>query len=116
VQTDEHFLTVMRYIEANPLRANIVKTAGDWPWSSFAVRGGIESPVALSDGPVELPRQWGRLVNESIESRQLDSLKRSFSRGIPFGESNWQSKTARKLGLESTMRSRGRPKKCTGHL
>lgn len=38
VQDNGHYLTVMRYIEANPLRAELVKRAGDWLWSSLAVR------------------------------------------------------------------------------
>src|SRR3990172_7915988 len=34
IQQDEHLLTVLRYIEANPLRARLVKRAEDWRWSS----------------------------------------------------------------------------------
>ncbi len=37
IQQDEHFLTVCRYVERNALRANLVKRAEDWPWSSLAV-------------------------------------------------------------------------------
>jgi hypothetical protein len=36
--------------------------------------------------------------------------------GAPFGDLNWQAVTAKKMGLESTMKPRGRPNKCTGHL
>ena len=39
IQDDDHLLTVLRYIEANPLRAGIVELAGDYPWSSFACHG-----------------------------------------------------------------------------
>jgi putative transposase len=116
VQEDGHYLTVMRYIEGNPLRAGIVKRAGDWPWSSFAVRQGVQSLFELSPGPVELPRQWEKLVGEEIEPRQVENLAKSFKRGMPFGDTVWQQITARKFGLESTMRPKGRPKKCTGHL
>ena len=35
VQDDHHLLTVMRYAEANPLRAKMVEKAEAWPWSSF---------------------------------------------------------------------------------
>src|SRR5262245_54234720 len=37
VQDDDHLLTVLRYIEANPLRAGIVRDAADYRWSSYAV-------------------------------------------------------------------------------
>src|SRR5947209_18377698 len=36
VQDDDHLLTVLRYIEANPLRAGLVRDAGDYRWSSYA--------------------------------------------------------------------------------
>ena len=34
VQEDDHYFTVCRYVERNPLRANLVKRAEDWQWSS----------------------------------------------------------------------------------
>jgi hypothetical protein len=37
-------------------------------------------------------------------------LRRSTSRGSPFGNADWVAKTAQKLGLESTLRNPGRPK------
>jgi len=116
VQDDAHYLTVVRYVEANPLRAGVVKRVTDWPWSSFNVRQGAEALFELSEGPVELPKNWESLVNEVIDSRRLGGLENSLKRGTPFGNSNWQSTTAKLLKLESTMRPKGRPKKCTGHL
>jgi putative transposase len=35
VETDEYFLTVMRYIHQNPLKAGIVKEILEYPWSSY---------------------------------------------------------------------------------
>ena len=35
VQSDEHFLTVCRYVERNPRRANLVRKAENWRWSSL---------------------------------------------------------------------------------
>jgi hypothetical protein len=35
VQTDEHFLTVARYVERNALRAKLVTREKDWQWSSL---------------------------------------------------------------------------------
>jgi hypothetical protein len=33
IQEDDHLLTVLRYIECNPLRAGLVYAAEHWPWS-----------------------------------------------------------------------------------
>src|SRR5947209_4251956 len=39
VESDEHLLTVLRYVEANPLRAGMVLDLRDYPWSSYAAHG-----------------------------------------------------------------------------
>ena len=60
VQTDEHFLTVARYVERNALRAKLVKRAEQWQWSSLWrwARRDPKLLAFLSDWPVERPRQW----------------------------------------------------------
>jgi putative transposase len=35
VQSGEHQLTVMRYGDMNPVRAGLVKSPKEWPWSSY---------------------------------------------------------------------------------
>src|SRR5689334_4158303 len=34
VENDRHLLTVVRYIEGNPVRINLTKSADEWRWSS----------------------------------------------------------------------------------
>ena len=116
VQGDSHYLTVLRYIEANPLRAGLVERADDWPWSSFAVRLGYDCAFALSDGPVALPSNWAAILREVFTEEELDPIEKSVKRGAPFGQTKWTQKTAARLQLQSTLTPRGRPKKCTGHL
>jgi len=116
VQDDSHYLTVLRYIESNPVAAGLVRRAGQWLWSSFAVRQGYKAAFELSDGPIELPPNWGRLLRENIDWAELDRIKNSINRGAPFGNDPWKQLTAAKLKLESTLRPKGRPKICTGHL
>jgi len=113
VQSDPHYLSVLRYIEANPVRAGLVKDAGRWPWSSFAVRQGRESAVVLSDGPVELPTNWSRLLHARFGPEELDGIANSIRRGAPFGDAHWMTATAKRLKLQSTLRPRGRPRKST---
>ena len=114
VQDDSHYLTVLRYIESNPVTAGLVNRAGQWLWSSLAVRQGYEAAFALSDGPLELPSNWPRLLHENIGREKLNRIKTSIKRGAPFGDDRWKQLTAEKLNLQSTLRPRGRPKKCAG--
>jgi putative transposase len=113
VQRDEHFLSVCRYIERNALRAKLVQRAEAWRWSSLHVRASAAGPMGdqLADWPVERPRDWIRRVNRPQGEKELAAIRRSGERGVPYGDPNWVVRTARALGVESTLRPPGRPKK-----
>lgn len=111
VQSDEHYLTVVRYVERNPLRANLVERAEDWPFSSLRRRVFGTEDILLSAGPVSLPLDWVERVNRPGTAAELEALRASANRGTPYGSDDWQMETARELALESSMRPRGRPQK-----
>ena len=112
VQTDEHFLTVARYVERNALRAKLVDRAEVWQWSSLwrRVQGEAKLTSWLSEWPVELPRDWVSRVNRPETATELEALRLSAQRGRPFGEEGWVLRMARRFGMEATLRPRGRPK------
>ena len=116
VQTDEHLLTVCRYVERNALQAGLVQRAEDWRWSSLWRRTHGERVAQgwLSEWPVPQPRQWVTWVNEPQTLQELETLRRCVRRGQPFGSESWGQQVVRRLGLESTLRPRGRPKKNKG--
>jgi putative transposase len=115
IQSDGHLLTVMRYVERNPVRADFIELAEDWEWGSAHVRR--RSPeerrwLAIPDDP-PLPRSWRSRVNKVETEAELDAVRNSIKRGLPFGDSQWTKSSAVRLGLESTTRPRGRPRKET---
>ena len=111
IQKDAHLLTVLRYVERNPLRAHLVDRAQDWSWSSAGKpRAGWP---ALHAGPVRRPARWHPFVNAPQTAAEVKSLRESIQRGRPFGDSPWQQETATQLGIESSLRPRGRPRKVT---
>src|SRR5438046_53401 len=66
IQQDGHLWAVIRYVERNPLRANMVPRAQQWAWSSLSWRGAgkqARRPELLSDWPVTCPRNWLAHVN-----------------------------------------------------
>jgi putative transposase len=112
IQEDDHLLTVLQYAERNPVRAKLVRSAERWRWSSArAWAKPSERPAWLADGPVPKPVNWLERVNAALTPAELESLRRSVNRGTPFGGEAWVRSTAKMAGLESTLRSRGRPKK-----
>ena len=113
IERNEHFLTVCRYVERNPLTAKLVKRAEDWRWSSLWVRRNGEAQLKslLSDWPVDRPRNWVQTVNAAWSPKEQEALRTCIARNQPFGSPAWQAATAAKLGLQHTMRPEGRPKK-----
>ena len=110
---DEHFLTLVRYVERNAKRAALVEKAEHWPWSSLHTRmnGSEEQKKLLSSWPVEMPDYYISQVNESLPKEEIENIRYSIKRNKPLGEEIWVSKIVKKFGLENTLREPGRPSK-----
>jgi putative transposase len=111
IQKDEHLLWVLRYVERNPLRANAVKRAQDWRWSSLSARDGPE-PIRdlLSDWPIQRPRNWVEQVNRPQSEPELEAIRTAAQRGRPLGNKAWVHSIAVRHRLQTTLRPRGRQK------
>ena len=114
IQQDEHLLTVLRYVERNPRRAGLTTRAEDWRWSSLWRHGRSarknDAPI-LTAWPTDQPRDWVSRVNRPETDEELAAIRHSVQRSAPFGTEHWQVRTAARLGLESSLRPRGRPRK-----
>jgi putative transposase len=113
VQEDDHFFTVCRYVERNALTANFVRRAEDWKWSSLYRwhAGTAKQQQVLSKWPISRKRGWTQHVNTPTSEKEQIALQRSIQRGSPFGNASWSTKKIKELGLQSTVKPRGRPKK-----
>jgi len=113
VESDEHLYAVLRYVERNPVRANLVQRAQDWRWSSTwrRHRGDEEARRLLSPWPMTRPTDWLRRVNRAERRGELEALRRCVQRGQPYGSEPRRLRITAQLGLESTFRPRGRPRK-----
>jgi putative transposase len=110
VEADAHLLVVCRYVERNPLRANLVPKAETWRWGSLWHRLHDTAELFLDPWPMDIPSGWVAHVNAPESELELAALRRSVVRGSPFGAESWRTTTAKKLGLLSTLRPRGRPR------
>lgn len=116
IQEDDHLLRVLRYVERNPLRAALVRRAENWRWSSLGQWHARDAKQQewLHDWPVPRPRRWLEYVNGVETEAELEALRRSAVRERPFGAESWQAAVASRLGMQHTLRPRGRPKKTEG--
>ena len=110
VETDEHFYTVLRYVERNPLRANLVERAESWRWGSLWRRVHHVGSDLLTTWPLPQPANWVEIVNQPQSEAELAAIRRCIRRGCPYGSDGWTQHAAKSLGLESTLRPRGRPR------
>lgn len=113
VQSDSHLLTVLRYVERNPVRAGLSKRVQDWQWGSAWRReyGNLRQKQLLSEWPLDIPKKWLDFVNKPLTQKERKELRECIEKGKPYGKECWATKSANLLQLQQTMRPRGRPKK-----
>jgi putative transposase len=111
-ETESYFYQVVRYVERNALRANLVARAEAWPWSSLR-RWEREDPAfpILSPWPLPRPSDWLEIVNCPQSEAELEALRRCVQRGSPLGSIDWTAMTAKQLKIESSLPACGRPRK-----
>ena len=120
IQEDGHLLVILRYIEANPVRAGRVKDLAACRWSSYLHHGLGEDDACLSPvpgwqelGPTEAVRRrrWRDKVTTAQKPAELEAVRASLRRGRPFGDLDWLTETARRLNINPNPRPPGRPRK-----
>ena len=101
IQKDDHLLSVLRYVERNPVRAKSlgIRQAQRWLWSSLGTPEPDLVVPTLDPGPVPRPRNWLQWVNAPQTEVELLALRTSIARGTPYGSTAWRKRIAKSLGL-----------------
>jgi putative transposase len=112
VQSDAHFRQVVRYVERNPLRVNLVRRAEKWRWSSVgqSFAAADHPAIPLSDWPVTRPADWLEWVNRPQSEKEEAALLHSLQYNRPYGTATWTQQMEEKLRIPP-LRPRGRPRK-----
>ncbi|MDP3645900.1 MAG: transposase [bacterium] len=112
-KTDQHLLTVLKYIERNPVRAKLSRSVESWRWGSAWLRlnGSKKQKTLLAELPVEMPHNYHSWINTPDSLKELESLRESVNRGAPFGDMRWIEQMVDTHKLISTVRKPGRPAK-----
>jgi putative transposase len=83
IESERRYYEVIRYVEANPVRAGLAALAQDWRWSSASERT-HHSRGLLDVGPLPLPSGWVDTVNESLPTDVLEDLRTRCGRTKPY--------------------------------
>lgn len=83
VEDDVYFLTVLRYIHQNPVKARVVKRIGDYPYSSYPAYLAQDPTVDTKFALGMLPGEVFIRFNETPNSDECLEINQSARRGMP---------------------------------
>lgn len=113
VDSDNYLLSVIKYVERNAVRAKLVRNCEDWKWGSVwrRIHGTLKQQKLLDQIPAEVPKNYLSWVNTADIIADIDMIRRSVNKGVPFGRAKWVDAMVTKFHMETTLRGAGRPKK-----
>ena len=110
VAMDEaHFVTALRYIALNPVRARLVEQAEDWPWSSTRAHLAREDDHVVKVAPaLERVGDFAAFLGEPFdEALSYAALRKAESVGRPIGSPEWLADMEAHTGLTLRPQKRG---------
>jgi putative transposase len=105
---EPHLWTAVRYVERNPVRANLVERPEQYEWSSAAAHLEIRPAQTVLD--IEFAKaaggavRWAELLAEPEELLAIRTLQRGTFSGRPVGDESFIKDMERKLGRSLTPR------------
>ncbi len=118
VDSEAYLLTCMRYIELNPVRANMVNHPGDYSWSSFAHNAQgktstliVPHPLYQSLGSTLNQRQYAyrELFRTHMESDQLHVIRDALNQELVLGRDDFKDKIEQMTQRQTRRGKDGRP-------
>ncbi len=113
---DEAYMwSAIRYVERNPVRANIVEKAELYPWSSAPARCGLVESDILTRNPYWLRKflqvpDWLMWLSDGLCENDDETIRRHSQKGLPCGSSQFVSKLEGLAGRPLGYRHQGRPR------
>jgi len=82
VNPNQIFWIVVRYIERNPVRANLVVSCKKWEWSSAGQKNGHSVP--LESPPCPRPTNWELFLSAGGSQLEEKMIREALIRGMPL--------------------------------
>lgn len=111
VDKEEYLWAVVKYIEMNPVRAQIVKHPEEWRWSSAQehISGRTDNTLALHKWlRDEEQNEYARMI---LEETFQEKIRKATSSGRPFGGTKFVDMLEEILHRKLKPKQRGRPRK-----
>jgi len=120
VDTDRYLLTCYRYIELNPVRAQMTDDPSTYPWSSYhhnalgqhtSLITPHEQYMLMASTPAARQAAYRALVREQLEEKSLDDLRQHTQQQQAWGSERFQQQIEALTQRSVSVRPRGRPAK-----
>jgi len=120
IESEQYLLCCYRYIELNPVRANMVKRPEEWKWSSYASNGyGVENQLikphplylAIHKDKETRANYYREAFRQVLDASVIDDLRSAVQTGTPLGNTKFKEEVEQLLGVKTGYAKRGRPKK-----
>ncbi|MEP3348690.1 MAG: transposase [Marinomonas sp.] len=118
VQSEHYFINVMKYIELNPVRANMVDRPSLYRWSSFHHNAGIKQFSFISAHPTynalgrnvkERALNYSQRIEEALNVHEISSIQAAWQTGTPLGDDDFKEEIETQLKQKIGQDYRGRP-------
>jgi putative transposase len=118
VQAEDYLLACQRYIELNPVRADMVADPGQYRWSSYRRlalgqpdRLVTPHPLYLALGRDEACRQtaYRALFRSQLDAEALADIRLAIAQGQPLGNDRFKEAVCAATGVRRAQAQRGRP-------
>jgi len=119
IESEQYLLCCYRYIELNPVRANMVKKPEEWKWSSYACNAYGESNKLIKPHKVYLAIDkdnkkrvdyYRESFKQVLDSSLIEDLRSAVQTGTPLGNDRFKEEVEELLGVKVGYARRGRPK------
>ena len=120
VDTGRYLLSCMRYIELNPVRANMVAHPADYAWSSYRHNGqgspdkGIKPHplyIQLAEHPQLRCAAYREMFKTRIEPELLNDIRKTLNQELVLGSAAFRQQVETMLGRQTDEKPKGRPRK-----
>ena len=118
IDSDRYLLTCMRYIELNPVRANMVQHPGEYQWSSYHVNAQlgeknliIRHPIYDQLGNTATQRQeaYRELFREVMNDDSIHQIRDALNHELVLGRSDFKDKIEEMTNRQTRLGKPGRP-------
>jgi len=97
---DERYLmAAVRYVELNPVRAQMVQEPWEYPWSSAAAHMQGKDDRLMKVGPMlERVADWREYLGQKLSTAEVRALRRHSRTGRPLGDDGFITRLEQTTG------------------